>query len=491
MSEIRGGKHLGAGSTSGRYDARVSTLTGPYTTDFHKEFEAETQRLLRRRFLWFTALLSGLKFVLLVIGVVLLWRAAVAPTGPAVPPAPARAPLGLMLQGASLVVYILCFWRARRGIDRGEALLRLTYFLVVADGVLSIATPYMHVQPSLGLVGVVLIHFTASCFLPWAPVQALRPLVPLLVVHALLVLSPIENQATTLASRILVIAASPLVGAPGLLMCWLRHNQRVRGATLRFLERRYGEVRRELVDARRLHESLFPAPILDGKVRVSYAYAPMQQIGGDFLFVHQRPDHAGAPLDVVVLDVTGHGIAAALTVNRIWGELQRIYAEQPGVRPGEVVRLLNRYAHLTLARHSVYLTAFCMRVDVEADLVEYSNAGHPPAFIRAANGTLHEMESTTLVLGACADGDFVPAPSGARFGAGDTIIVYTDGAIEAMGKDGACMGLNVFRRVLAGMQRPELGHWPGRVVEAVEHYREGSATDDTLVVEVSRPLAGE
>lgn len=459
---------------------------GPYTSDFRIEFEAETQKLLRRRFLWFSGLLSAFKAALLIVGIVLLVRGlgAPPPAGNVAPPPPERAPLGLVLQGVSLGVYLTCFWRARRGLDRGEALVRLTYFLVVADGVLSIATPYMGVKPSLGLLGVMLIHFVASCFLPWAPRQALRPLAPLLLVNALLALSPIDKS--DLSDRILLIGLSPLVGVPGLVMCGLRHSQRVRAATLRFLERRYGEVRRELVDARRLHESLFPAPLEHGPVRVAYTYAPMQQIGGDFLFVHAS--RSDGPVDVMVLDVTGHGIAAALTVNRIWGELQRIYAEQPGSRPGDVVRLLNRYAHLTLARHSVYLTAFCLRVDPATNQAEYCSAGHPPAFIRAANGSLHELESTTLVLGVSADKDFSPAPSVTPLGPGDTVIVYTDGAIEAMGHDGSCMGIRAFRDVLGGMQRPEIGGWPRRVVEAVDHYRDGPPTDDTLVVEISRPL---
>lgn len=405
------------------------------------------------------------------------------------PPSESQAWLGLGLSLVSLSLYQACFWRARRGKDRGEGLLRLTYFLVVVDGMLNIATIYVGARYAMGVAGVLVIHFLASCFLPWSPRQALRPLAPLLIAHALLAFSPIDHGA--MAERIQRVALSPLVGGPGLLLCWLRHNQRLRGSTLKFLERRYGEVRRELVDARRLHESLFPAPISQGPVRVAYAYAPMQQIGGDFLFVHSCAERPGGPMSVVVLDVTGHGIAAALTVNRIWGELQRIYAERPEIGPGEVISLLNRYAHLTLARHAVYLTAFCMRVDLASDCVEYANAGHPPAFIRAANGRLHEMASTTLLLGVCADEEFNPAPARERFGPGDTIIVYTDGAIEAMGEDGACMGLSVFRRVLAGMQRPGLGEWPLRVVEAVEHFREGNPTDDTLVVEVSRPLGGE
>src|SRR5690606_28540475 len=98
---------------------------------------------------------------------------------------------------------------------------------------------------------------------------------------------------------------------------------------LRALATRYGEFRRELTDARRIHESLFPKPKCEGDVHFLYLYEPMRQIGGDYLFVSCAPTDDGRRemLSFVVIDVTGHGIPAALTVNRLHGELSRLFAE--------------------------------------------------------------------------------------------------------------------------------------------------------------------
>lgn len=72
---------------------------------------------------------------------------------------------------------------------------------------------------------------------------------------------------------------------------------------------RYVEMHRELVDARRIHESLFPAPTCEGNISVRYAYEPMRQIGGDYLFCKHTLAPAGNQrLNMVMLDVTGHGI---------------------------------------------------------------------------------------------------------------------------------------------------------------------------------------
>ena len=101
----------------------------------------------------------------------------------------------------------------------------------------------------------------------------------------------------------------------------------------------------------------------------------MRQIGGDYLFARFEPD-ARRPrrFHLLIIDVPGHGIAAALTVNRLYGEIERLFAENPETGPGEVLAALNRYVHLTLSRHSIYATA-CVRIDTERDLLEYAWAG--------------------------------------------------------------------------------------------------------------------
>lgn len=394
--------------------------------------------------------------------------------------------LGLALGLINTLFAAACFLTARRRRLRHDDLLRLSYVLVAADGMIRVGLAHLGTPGALGIVGVLLTHTLACAFLPWSPRQALRPVWPVVVVWAIL------HVAFGGVGRIEVwfgVLFSPFVAAPGVLICYLRDTSRLAEFKLRFFQKRYGEVRRELVDARRIHESLFPRPIKDGPILLSYEYEPMSQIGGDYLFAHrvQPRDDALGCLSVVVLDVTGHGISAALTVNRLYGELTRIFAEQPHVRPGEVLRLLNRYIHLTLADHSVFVTGLCLRADLDADIIEYANGGHPPAFLRAVDGTLHELESTAWVLGASGDTEFVPAPRTIPFGPGDSLIAYTDGAIECRGIDGALMSLAGLRRLIAAA-RTEHGGWPALVRNAVLGHRAGPPTDDTLVIEVSRSL---
>ena len=126
-------------------------------------------------------------------------------------------------------------------------------------------------------------------------------------------------------------------------------------------------------------------------------------------------------------------------MNRLHGEIDITFAENPDITPGEMLAKLNKYVHLTLAKHSIYATAVCLRVDHKRGIVEYASGGHPPAFIRGVDGTLRDLDPTTFVLGACSEEDFDSAQVEADLMPGDSLIVYTDGAIEARATDGKMM----------------------------------------------------
>lgn len=125
----------------------------------------------------------------------------------------------------------------------------------------------------------------------------------------------------------------------------------------------------ELSGARRLLESCLPPQWHVGPVRVHYVYEPMREIGGDLLFVYPPAEsEVNGRASVVVLDVSGHGIAAALTVSRLVGELERIFGENSAASPAEVMQALNRYASLTLMRHSMFVTGVCLHRRGRRDL---------------------------------------------------------------------------------------------------------------------------
>lgn len=462
-----------------------------FTSELQAEFARETRRLMLRRFLWFT----GVAGTLGLFGIAL--RLLSLPAYEATQDAPGwRSVLkGLSGLAPSLVVSTLVatiYWTshlaARRRLLVDDTLLRLTFLLTVIDASAHLVLRDLDVPGNLGLLGATLAHMLAAAFLPWTLVQAIWPVLAILTLHAAALLM---FGHTSMPHRLSVLAYSPLFGLPGCLLCLLRHSRRVELFKIRFFQDRARELSKELSDARRIHESLFPAAVTEGPIQFDYRYRPMRQIGGDYLYaLFSRPESGEAKrLNMVVMDVTGHGIPAALTVNRLHGELNRIFAEDPYVEPGEVLRLLNRYVYLTLADHAVFVTALCARIDPASNLLEYASGGHPPAFLRAVDGTIHDLPSTAYILGACPDSEFSPSPSQVRLGPGDALVAYTDGAIECRDQTGRQFGIAGVRRILA-MGRPQgPGGWADAVTQAVDAHRYGQVLDDTLVIEVYRRLA--
>jgi len=468
--------------------------SGPFTSDFRHEFDAETSHLLRERFLWFNALVGGLWLAMLVWGSIGLVRDLT--TSPVLEWGAwdirrlQRVFGDPIFEIVAVGVYVSCFLAVLRGSVRDRDLLRLSFWLIVIDGGLRIVMSALGISGGAGLWGVAFAHVLACVFLPWTPRQAVGPILPLLALAA--GATAIGKDSWT--AKLVWIGLSPVVGAPGFLIAYLKHSRRVEEYKTRFLHKRYGELRRELTDARRIHESLFPAPRTTGPVRFTYRYQPMRQIGGDYLYTSFRAGNRAkgddARLSVVVMDVTGHGIPAALTVNRLHGELERVFAENPDVRPGEVLKLLNRYVHLTLASHSVYVTALCVLIECGTGELEYASGGHPPAFLRGVDGTIHELPSTAFVLGACADADFKSDPATMRMTQGDCLIAYTDGAIESRDTRGRMLGVQGLSRLIASLSPPPGSGWSETLLRAVDEHRYGPPADDTLMIEITRPVHG-
>lgn len=453
-----------------------------FTLDFHEEFEAETLELLRQRLLWLTGLVGAAALVGWVWGIVSYL------VGGSFNGELGRFALFAVYGALAAGAYLGTFFVVRGGLRSREQLWDLTHWLVVFDGSLRIVFHAAGISSALGVPGVVIAHTLASIVLPWKASRAVKAIVPILMVYAVTLVIRAWLGRLPIDGAITRVLLSPLVGVPGCLVCWMKHSRRVEDFKLRFLQQRYGEIRHELLSARQIHESLFPKPITDGAVRFAYRYEPMRHIGGDFLYACRAP---GDRLNLVVLDVTGHGIAAALTVNRLHGELERVFAENPEASPGEVLRLLNKYVYLTLATHSVYVTAMCLRVDPARDVLEYASGGHPPAFLRAVDGTVEDLPSTAFVLGACSDEAFDPDEKTVRFAPGDTLIAYTDGALEVRNKSGRMLGTAGMRHFIAAPATSPAPGWADYVLAAVARHRNGQALDDTLVIEITRDVATE
>ncbi|MFG0257564.1 MAG: PP2C family protein-serine/threonine phosphatase [Phycisphaerales bacterium JB043] len=480
-------------------------MTATFSADFKHEFEQERSSWLRKRFLWYTGILACLNLLQLIGLIIVLGGLDMATLLKIV---------SVLLAVGNILIYAAPFMYVYRStiVLEYKEIVQLLFWIIIINGFYVLLSQVVggEVGQKLSSVnatgdadlmtngvawlgGIFVSHFIASLFIPWTAREALRPMVYLLVPFNLFVVIGVVLAKLSVLQGLGLIAMSIVPPLPGMAIAWWRHSRFKDRFHYKALRGRYGQMKRELVDARRLHESLFPQPIESGSVRFTYSYEPMRQIGGDFLFTHTfpslDPDEENEPVSIVLVDVTGHGIPAALTVNRLHGELERIFGEDPDIGPGEVLRMLNRYVHLTLSRHSVYATALCLRVDPRASRIGWASGGHPPAFLRGVDGTLTELGSTALVLGAVTGGDFDPGEESHPFVRGDGLIAYTDGAIESKNAKGQMLRIEGLRGIIASVV-PDQGRagWAGAILREIDLFRHGPAEDDTLVVELYRPL---
>ena len=447
--------------------------------------------LLSRRFRWFTGIMGGLG-VLSTGSILTIVALKVTHDDPQVSGQAISGGMMLTLTVFVLwtVMYLAGFVYASFRKHNIAKLVRLSLLIVIVDGLMNIGLRVFEL-PLTGMSGIFgfFISFTiATCFLPWTVRQALLVAGVVLGINAVTRLTPINGGFEF--GRLFQVLTTSFAVMPGIFIAWYRSSSRLRDSQFYFLQRRYGEVRRELTDARRIHESMFPAPQTTGEIRFTYRYQPMRQIGGDYLHINNCPNDDGSEdtLSVVVLDVTGHGIPAALTVNRLYGELSRLYAEDPCIDPGDVLALLNRYVRLTMASHAVFVTGLALKVDSSKHSMIYANAGHPPAFHMRADDSIDQLDSTTFLLGAVDDETFDSTTISIEFAAGDRFIAYTDGATEARNSEGKMLGIRGMQGILASSGLQAEGSWPATLLSHVDAFRNGPPDDDTLVIEIYRPV---
>jgi serine phosphatase RsbU (regulator of sigma subunit) len=224
----------------------------------------------------------------------------------------------------------------------------------------------------------------------------------------------------------------------------------------------------------------------------------MREIGGDFLFLHREPaadQNSQAALTIVLIDVSGHGIPAALSVNRLHGELLRFFANYPfpageSGRPGHVLSNLNSYACAALAPQGVYATALVIRACPTVGTIEFASGGHPTAFLRKASDEAIELPATAPMLGVLDTDAYFPESRELNFQAGDRVLAYTDGAMESRDANGKDFSAERIKSMVVSAtlaNRPGTGRLAplaDSLMAAVNSFRHGSAQDDTLIVEL-------
>lgn len=243
-------------------------------------------------------------------------------------------------------------------------------------------------------------------------------------------------------------------------------------------DRQLSEIQKELEVAKRIQLSILPGEFPDSACfRVAARYVPMNSVAGDFYdFIVADETQAG----LLIADVSGHGVPAALIASMV-----KLAATSQRANAGDPARLLaGMNAALCGNTQEQFVTAAYVYLDSVAGRMQYSAAGHPPMLL-LRNGEVQEIFENGLIL---ASFEFAAYRNLAHaLEAGDRLLLYTDGLIEAANAQGDSFGRDALASLLRETGGLAASAAVDRIISAVQGWAVLQEDDLTVVMCDYRP----
>ena len=222
-------------------------------------------------------------------------------------------------------------------------------------------------------------------------------------------------------------------------------------------------IQKELETARQIQMSILPSSIPQmAGLDIAARYVPMTSVAGDFYdFIVVDDKHLG----ILVADVSGHGMPAALIASMLKIALA---AEVPHADdPAQVLLGLNQALCGKFQHH--FVTAAYLFVDMLKGTLTYAGAGHPPLMLWGRSSeVVREVEENGLFLGK-----FPWATYSSRelpLSAGDWCLLYTDGIPETTNPAGIEFGEDCFKQFLGTEQSTSADQFADRLLEELSRW---------------------
>lgn len=243
------------------------------------------------------------------------------------------------------------------------------------------------------------------------------------------------------------------------------------------LESRQREIEAELVLAARVQQSLAPRSLVWKNIAIEAYYNPAGTIGGDFGLV---VPHGDTHLDLLVCDVSGHGISSALLANRIYTETVDLLRNGTGL--DEMLRTLNRFVKDQIGPIGFMFTVAAARLEEAGGKLNFAAAGHPAALLISSSGEVRQLESRSTVLGALDNAVPLVASEEFELSAGDRLVLYSDGLTEVWNGEGEMLEVEGLEKIVRGVAALPLPAMRQAIIEGVNSYSAGPVQDDVTLV---------
>ncbi|MFC1699593.1 PP2C family protein-serine/threonine phosphatase [Candidatus Omnitrophota bacterium] len=237
------------------------------------------------------------------------------------------------------------------------------------------------------------------------------------------------------------------------------------------------QIQQELDLATRVHKTLIPKSLSSDLVDIAVMYLPVSYMGGDYAKFHFVDK---LKLIFIICDVTGHGVPAALLVNRLHTEFER--SARAGKPPGVLLKQLDDFIIKDFAGTNMLLSAFCGLLDFKEKKLNYSNHGHPDQYIyKISNSALSNLSSQGSLLGLPFRDENVYQQE-INFDKGDRILLFTDGVTETRNRDNHEYGKDRLEEFIKQNHDLPVEAFNQKLLDEINKFKHGNFQDDVFIL---------
>ncbi len=234
----------------------------------------------------------------------------------------------------------------------------------------------------------------------------------------------------------------------------------------------------ERQDAKQLQTRIVPQRhLVTHGVELFGDSVPAGVVGGDYFGAWQPTPGV---LHFCVADVSGKGTPGAMIAAMLYASLSTLCASSnsPEVVLAEVETILRNQLG-----EGHYVTIFYGVLDLRSRVLHFVNAGHCPPILRRRDGRVESLAPTRPVLGFLLDAGF--RSERIVLGAGDRLLLYTDGVTEAENADGEEFGAENLASLASSSAGTSLPQHYAQLIDSVRNHAAGKLTDDATLLLIS------
>ncbi len=207
-----------------------------------------------------------------------------------------------------------------------------------------------------------------------------------------------------------------------------------------------------------------------------------ERTGGDYYDYLEMGDHKQGKIGIVVGDVSGHGISAALLMASARSSLRQRALLSGNI--AQIVSDVNRQLTRDVEESGRFMTLFCSEIDIQSRSIRWVRAGHEPAiFYDPATNTFEELKGPGMALGVDESWTYEEKQK-SGLTRGQIIVFGTDGIWEAHNARGEIFGKESLFEIIREYAAKSAKEIVAAIIDELNRFRQDAIPEDdvTLVV---------